>query len=51
METLLIESHESDGVEWGISFTTPNPEPEEYVACKTRDDALRLQKILKHIRN
>lgn len=29
--------------EWGVSFTSHNPELEDYVACKTQLDAFKLK--------
>lgn len=41
----LIETH--DGCEeWGVSFSGSNPEPNDYVACKSKDDALKLMRKL-----
>ena len=42
MNTVLIFS---EG-EWGVSFTGSNPEPDDYVACKSYEDAVRLCTIL-----
>lgn len=47
MKAILIETHNDNGVEWGVSFTSSNPEPEDYVACKTVEDAVKLIKILR----
>lgn len=39
----VIETHHNDGpVEWGYSFTTHNPDPEDYVRCYSEQDAWRL---------
>lgn len=54
MNPILIETHNifyNNGVEWGVSFTSSNPEPKDYVACKTKEDAERLIKIIKEILN
>lgn len=42
MTYILIESIEADGTEWGIGRNSPNPELEDYVACKTKADAVKL---------
>lgn len=39
---MLLESVEPDGVEWGVSFNGSNPQPEDYIACKDKDSAVRL---------
>ena len=39
---LIIETHYDSGVEWGVSFTTHDPLPQDYVACKSYSDAERL---------
>jgi hypothetical protein len=43
----LIVIHTPETNEWGVSFTSHNPEPEHYVACKSEADAFRLQKLFK----
>ena len=42
MKTVLIETPGNSATEWGVSFGSANPLPSEYVACKSRDDAVRL---------
>lgn len=39
---LLIESHEEDGIEWGVSFDGHNPDPVDYIAVKDRESAEKL---------
>jgi len=39
---MLLESVEANGIEWGVSFNGPNPHAEDYIACNSKDDALRL---------
>ena len=42
MKTLVIESVDTDGTEWGLSLDGPNPTPENYVACRSEADAWKL---------
>jgi hypothetical protein len=42
-ETVLIETFQGGAVEWGVSFTSGNPEAADYVACASSDDAARLK--------
>jgi alpha-D-ribose 1-methylphosphonate 5-triphosphate diphosphatase PhnM len=46
MNTLIIETHNKKGVEWGISLTDHNPTIENYIGCDNYESALRLQKLL-----
>lgn len=47
MITIVIETPYLDkDTEWGVSFTSHNPELEDYVACATAGDAFKLQEIL-----
>lgn len=46
MNTLIIETVDSNGTEWGISFTNYNPEPEDYFKMPNSDSAFALQKKL-----
>lgn len=40
---ILIETINDDSTrEWGISFTSPNPEEKDYVGCATKEDAAKL---------
>ena len=39
---ILIETQDANGCEWGVSRTSSNPEPQDYIACKTKEDALRM---------
>lgn len=48
-DILLMEEHEPDGVHWGISFDGFNPELESYVECKDKDNASKLQDLIKSI--
>lgn len=43
---VLIESHEGDGVIWGVSFNGPNPERKDFVECASAEDAARLMNFL-----
>jgi len=38
-DLILIESHETNGVEWGISTDGPNPTPENYIKCRNEGHA------------
>ncbi len=38
------------GVEWGVSLTSHNPEPHDYLACANEDEAWRLAEVLKALR-
>jgi hypothetical protein len=40
--SLIIETPNEDGTEWGVSFTSPNPEPNDYIGCLSYEDADRL---------
>ena len=44
---LVIERHESDGVHWGVSITSPNPEPIDYYECHGEREAANLAKQIK----
>lgn len=43
---LVIESVESEGTEWGISFTNPNPEAKDYFEMPNKETAFRLKDYL-----
>ncbi len=43
---LLIETRSLEGTEWGISLTSSNPEPKDYIACKSKEDAEKLEQLL-----
>lgn len=40
-QCILIETHDENGVEWGVSRTSHNPESKDYFACKSKEDAIR----------
>jgi len=44
--TLVIETVNSEGTEWGISFNGPNPLPTEYFKMASQHDAFRLDALL-----
>lgn len=46
MNVLVLESHEEDGVKWGVSFTDHNPELKDYVECATKEDAFKLKRLI-----
>lgn len=39
---VVIESHNGDRVEWGISFSGPNPGDEDYFAMPDEETAFKL---------
>ena len=49
MNTLIVETFNEDGSEWGVSFTNHNPELKDYIACKSYKDAEKLQEKLKYV--
>jgi hypothetical protein len=46
MESLVLESIEEHGTEWGISITDPNPTPEHYFKMPDKETAFRVQELL-----
>jgi hypothetical protein len=46
MNSIIIETHDVDGVEWGISLTDHNPLPDDYIGVKDYDTANRLKNLL-----
>lgn len=44
--TIVIESYENGICEWGLSFTSSNPEHKDYFPMPKKEIALRLQKYL-----
>ena len=46
MNVIIIETHNEDGVEWGISLTDHNPTPENYIGCKDYESANNLKNLL-----
>ena len=46
---IVIESVESEGTEWGISFTNPNPEAKDYFQMPNKETAFRLKDYLDNI--
>ena len=52
INVLICENHNSDGVEWLVSFTTNNPTKEECVVVKDYENAARLIDLVdKHFMN
>ena len=43
---IIIETHNEDGVEWGISFDGYNPESKFYVRLASRSDAFKLLDLI-----
>lgn len=39
---VVIETHNLDGVEWGVSYNGYNPEPHQYQKCNSKAEAWRL---------
>lgn len=46
MMPILIEEHDSDGVNWIVSFNGPNPNDGDCVVCANRHEAEKLIRIL-----
>ena len=46
MNVIIIETHNEDGVEWGISLTDHNPTSENYIGCKDYESANKLKNLL-----
>jgi hypothetical protein len=46
MTIIVLESHEEMGVEWGLSFTGPNPESKDYFKMPDKETAFRLRDYL-----
>ncbi len=46
MVTIVIESHDNEGCEWGLSFTESNPEPKDYFKMPDKETAFRLRDYL-----
>jgi hypothetical protein len=47
MNSVIIETHNEDGVEWGVSLTDHNPKIENYIGCKDYESANRLHQLFK----
>ncbi len=45
-EPIVIESHEENGVEWGVSFDGYNPPPEKYVCMVDKESAFKLVELI-----
>ncbi len=46
MDIQVIETHNTDSVEWGISFDGHNPAKRDYFMVVSEEDAFRLQDYL-----
>ncbi len=46
MSIIVIETHNHDSVDWGVSFNGHNPEPKDYFLAKNKDDAFGLRDII-----
>jgi len=46
MNTVVIEQHNENGVEWIVSFTSSNPEGKDCVVMKNKEEAYKLQSLL-----
>ena len=42
MKSIIIEQHNDDSVEWGVSIKGPNPDPKDYFCVDSKDTAIRL---------
>ena len=40
---VLIETHGHENEEWGISITSHNPDPDDYYACRSLQEAQNLK--------
>lgn len=45
-ERFLLYENFYDDMEWGVSLNGFNPEPEDYIACASREDANKLIEFL-----
>jgi len=46
----VIETHHANAAtEWGYSFTSPNPKPDDYVRCASEADAWKLAEHIRRI--
>lgn len=43
---VVIELHDEEGVEWGVSFAGPNPEEQDYVRMVDGPTAFKLTALL-----
>ena len=43
---VVIESHEENGVEWWLSFTSHNPELDECIQCPDKEFAFRMKELI-----
>ena len=46
MNVIIIETHNKENVEWGISLTDHNPTSENYIGCKDYEYANKLKNLL-----
>lgn len=49
MKIIVIESHDADGTEWGISLTNHNPEPHDYFKMPDKETAFRIKQKLEEL--
>ena len=45
---IVIETRDKEA-EWGISFTSHNPLPEDYFQCVSEDEAFRLKEKIESL--
>jgi hypothetical protein len=48
---ILTQDITKTGSQWGVSLTSSNPEPEDHIACASREDAERLIDHCKGLQN
>ena len=46
MNVIILETHNVDEVEWGVSLTDHNPTSENYIGCKDYESANKLKNLL-----
>lgn len=46
MNVVIIETHNENGVEWGISLRDNNPTSENYIGCSDYGSANKLKNLL-----
>ncbi len=43
---ILLETHEIDGVKWGLSFGGNNPPSEDFIGMESKEDCLKLIELI-----
>lgn len=49
MTIQILETVNKDGSEWGISFTSHNPELKDYVEMKDAETAIKLKALIEKL--